>query len=219
MTARIIRMSFSAFFIILLPFFLAVLADDIHPVNINLFRNTWRIEALNFNRNFSHYRDGSKSPLDVHFRLYHPKFEPCTITEKPQAGYLRGDQYGWAAEFQDPEFCMDWKMSNRAVICDFNGTDSLWRPCSGRHTITSSCGNMTEPINLGLGSGCTNFTESEDESERPWVKWSVLSLDEPNDPGPNKTQYGWTVDPARPFHSITIKIISGQRLVVGVQGL
>jgi hypothetical protein len=78
---------------------------------------------------------------------------------------------------------------------------------------------MTEPVDLEPGSGCTNFTEFENESERPWVKWRVLSLDEPIELGPNKTQYGWTVDPERPFHSITIEIISGQRLAVGVQGL
>jgi hypothetical protein len=207
-------MSFSAVLIFLVALILAVNGDTTPPVNINLSRNTWMVETLRFNR-YRRKENRSVDQIDVKFDLYHPKFEPCTRVEGPELGFYRGgnnDGWGQGAELQDPEFCADWRKSQNRVSCE-NGTNTLWRPCSGRRTINSSCGNDTGLISLLPQSGCTNATEQDDVSERPWVKWRVLSLDEPKDIGPNKTRAGWTADPSIPFHSLEIEIANGQRLV------
>lgn len=64
--------------------------------------------------------------------------------------------------------------------------------------------------------GYTDIVIHDEESERPWIKWRVLRLDEPKGPWTNGTKPGYTIDPSIPFRSITLEIVNGQRSVLGV---
>jgi hypothetical protein len=202
-------MFLSAFFLALPVFSPPALADVIPSVPMDLLRDTWKIEALSFSRA---KREGNRTVdfLDVHFNLYHPKFEECSLLEMSPNGSYRDNNWASAAEFQDPNFCVDWQKSRDVANCNSNGTSTLWRPCSGRRLISPGCSNQVPVI---PSSDCP---VGEDESERPWVKWRAVNLDEPEYSESKEIRDGWIVDQSRPFRSLAIEIVSGQRLAESI---
>jgi hypothetical protein len=189
--------------------------------------NTWHIESFSFTRNGRRSsREDTITPIDVRFELYHPKWKPCTV--------FAPGEFGLGT--QDPNLCVAYEDSKHPASCTSSGTSvngnllpasspsTVWHSCTGRQWRETDCGNRTKFLDVMFKPECTSgpigIKDHEVTSERQWVKWRVVRLDEPPlptgniEPDPHKQSIYMEKDAEKPFRSITLEIVSGQRLVL-----
>jgi hypothetical protein len=217
-------------FITLQVLFHSAFADD-SPSSLvpDPLTNTWQIESFSFTRNgLRTSRENPITPLDVRFKLYHPKWGPCMVV--PPGSFSPGTQ--------DPDLCVAYEDSKHPASCTSSGTSvngkllpaskpsTVWHPCTGRQWRETDCGNMTKSSDIMFKPGCTSgpigIKDHEVTSERPWVKWRVFRLDESPlptgilEPDPHKQPIYVEMDPEKPFRNIVLEIVSGEKLVLAL---
>jgi hypothetical protein len=191
--------------------------DDLWKWTADLewIKNVWTIESPAFARNGN--ATDPLSSTNLVFQLYYHKWEECNSSVSASAD---------SASSQDPKLCgIDLETSRISARCSLFDDGqigekpnpepwpkSLWHPCGGRWVIAAKDArckglNLTEKAR-GVRGCQYDGRREEDQSERPWIRWRIVTFDE----GPVPIING-SKDASKRFQGMTVEIVNGQRLV------
>jgi hypothetical protein len=172
--------------------------------NLTWVKNTWTIESPQF----SHKAD-TIDPIastNLGFKLYYHKWNACNTSSPAVVG---------STAPPDPELCgLDLWTSEYWADCSsrFDAQpNALWHACQGRYKPKTRDDRCIGLVWYNMGSnGCRNDpNREEDVSEREWVRWRIIKVDESKLP-PKNASYR---DPWEFYRSMTVEVVNGQRLV------